>query len=278
MHSFKKTSKGEIFMNINRTASHVPAQTAYKKSANAISQSSFSDVLKKTSAKDTFSSSAVSSNAAKVGSLSVAATQAKLDIISAELEKTDYSGMSKAEIYADIEKRFENTFDDYYASRVVFPCEDYIMVNNQFHEEIHNYVGYYAPPAAIVKEAKGYSGMTYEEIEASIKEKYAGKTGFVDQLNLLGELFTSGVLSNKYGWDTATDFVSKLDISIDMRSFNESILGTISKDEWLRRVEEAGVSSPFTLLLNAPYLSLAEKELFKTIVDDILFGIADKAE
>lgn len=265
-------------MNISRTTSRVSVQTAYTKSSNAIKQDSFSDVLKKTSAKDTFSSSAVSNTSAKVGSLSVATTQAKLDIISAELEKTDYSEMSKAEIYADIEKRFENAFDDYYASRVVFPCEDYIMVNNQFHEEIHNYVGYYAPPAAIVMEAKGYSGMTYEEIEASIKEKYAGKTGFVDQLNLFGELFTSGVLSNKYGWEMATRLDSYLDISIDMRSFNESILGTISKDEWLRRVEEAGVSSPFTLLLNNHYIPKPYLDLYRSIVDDILFGIADKEE
>ena len=64
---------------------------------------------RKSSSKDTFSSSAVSNTSFKVGSLGVAYTQEKLDNISAAIENTDYSGMTKAEIYADIEKRYTYT-------------------------------------------------------------------------------------------------------------------------------------------------------------------------
>lgn len=114
--------------------------------------------------------------------------------------------------------------------------------------------------------------MSYDEVEAAIKEKYIGKTSFMDQLNLFGELFSSGVLSNKFGWENATDMVSKLNISLECGGN-----GTITKAEWLSRIEQTGVSSPFSLLLNNPYFA-NDKELFKSIVDDILFGVADKAE
>lgn len=169
-------------MNIGRTTNRVPVQNSYAKASNSIKQNSFGDVLKKASARDTFNASAVSNTSVAVGSLSVANTQAKLDIIAAELKNADYSDMSKAEIYADIEKKYENAFDDYYASRAVGCCEDFTMVNNQFVEDIRAYVGYC--PTKIVNEARGYAGMTFDDIEASIKEKYAGKTGFIDQLNL----------------------------------------------------------------------------------------------
>ena len=261
-------------MNISMTSNRVPVQTTYTKSSNAIKQDSFGDVLKQSSAKDTFSVSSASNASVSVGSLGVAATQAKLDSISAEIKDTDYSRMSKAEIYADIEKRYTDAFDDYYAARVAFSgCQEYQMINNQFVTEVHNHIGIWYPDTVI--EARGYSNMSYEEIETAIKEKYAGKTGFVDQLNLFSELYTSGVLSNKYGEEAAYDLAHNLEINIFLFSYEN---GLPPKDAWLRKVNEAGISSPFTLLLNAQYLSLADKELFKTMVDDILFGVADKSE
>lgn len=258
-------------MNIGRTSSRVPVQTAYKKSSNAIKQDSFGDVLKKSSAKDTFSASAVSNASVRGGSLGIADTQAKLDSISAEIEKTDYSGMSKTEIYADIESKYANTFDDFYATFAVWTCEEYNMIHNQFCDDVDNNAGSYWKNSDTL-EARGYSGMSYDEAEIAIKEKYIGKTSFMDQLNLFGELFSSGVLSNKFGWDKATDMVSKLNLSLDFGGN-----GTISKSDWLSRVEQTGASSPFSLLLNNPYFA-NDRELFKTIVDDILFGVADKEE
>ena len=145
------------------------------------------------------------------------------------------------------------------------------MVNNQFHDDIQKNVGCGIIPINLVKEARGYANMDYDEIEAAIKEKYAGKTSFTDQLNLFGELFTSGVLSNKYGWDAATDMQSHLSLSLECDGN-----GLIDKNEWLSRIEETGASSPFSLLVNSPFFSEVQKELYKLIVDDILFSIADK--
>lgn len=258
-------------MNISRTSSRVPVQSVRTRTANTVSQNSFSDVLKQSSAKDTFSVSSVNA-AVKGGSLGVADTQAKLDKISAAIKDTDYSGMSKTEIFADIESKYANTFDDFYATFAVWTCEEYNMIHCQFCDDVDNNVGTNWKNSDTL-EARGYSGMSYDEVEIAIKEKYSGKTSFKDQLNLFGELFSSGVLSNKFGWDNATDMVSKLNLSLECGGN-----GTISKSEWLSRIEQTGASSPFSLLLNNPYLSLADKELFKLMADDILFGVADKAE
>lgn len=257
-------------MMINGVNNRSRVTTARPRTSNSIKQDSFGDVLK-SSAKDTFNASSVSNTAVNVGSLGVADTQAKLNKISAAIENADYSGMTKAEIYADIEKRYEDAFDDYYAARAIWTCQDYSLINCQFITDVRNKIGRLTDD--IIHEARGYSGTSYEDIEAEIKEKYAGKTGFVDQLNLYGELFTSGVLTNKYGREVDNTMNLNLNRSLDLRGFNECKLGQqLSKDEWLRRVDETGASSPFSLLLNSPYLSLAEKELFKLMVDDILFG------
>lgn len=261
-------------MNISRTSNRIPVQAVRAKSASAVSRNSFGNVLKKSSAKDTFSASSVSNTADTGVSLGVADTQAKLDKISAAIKETDYSGMSKTDIFADIEGKYANAFDDFYATFAVWTCEEYNMIHCQFCDDVDNNVGSYWKNSDTL-EARGYTGMSYDEVEAAIKEKYIGKTSFMDQLNLFGELFSSGVLSNKFGWDMATDMVSNLNLSLDMRGFYEN--EPLTKSEWLRRVEETGVSSPFTLLINNPYLSMY-KEMYQSMVDDILFGVADKSE
>lgn len=257
-------------MMINGVNNRSRVTTARPRTSNSIKQDSFGDVLK-SSAKDTFNASSVSNTAVNVGSLGVATTQAKLDKISAAIENTDYSGMTKAEIYADIEKRYDESFDNFYMTTTIRACEEDIIIHDQFLNDIHNNIGYNITPLNLVKEARGYSDMSYDEIETAIKEKYANKTGFIDQLNLFGELYSSGVLFNKFGWDTATNMAFQLNLSIECNGEK-----MISKNEWLSRIEQTGVSSPFSLLLNTPYLSSGEKELFKSIVDDILFGISEK--
>lgn len=258
-------------MIINRNSSNtqfVP-NTAAKKAKDG----GFGEALNKASyAKDTFDSSSVSGTAFTQSAVSsVSTTQAKLDKISAAIENTDYSGMTKAEIYADIEKRYDESFDNFYMTTTIRACEEDIIIHDQFLNDIHNNIGYNITPLNLVKEARGYSDMSYDEIETAIKEKYANKTGFIDQLNLFGELYSSGVLFNKFGWDTATNMAFQLNLSIECNGEK-----MISKNEWLSRIEQTGVSSPFSLLLNTPYLSSGEKELFKSIVDDILFGISEK--
>ena len=268
-------------MNISRAATNrAPFITTRAKSScaqmtDSVKQSSFGEVLKEAApAKDTFSStSAVKRTPTKEVVSSVPDTQAKLDKISEAIKNTDYSEMSKAEIYADIEKKYTDTFDDFYAAVTLGACEDNIMINNQFNNDILNNVGCNEFPRGFINKARGYTDMSYDEIEAAIKEKYAGKTGFMDQLNLLGELFTSGVLDNKFGNHAAFDMIAHTSLSLECGGN-----GLIDKNEWLLRIEETGASSPFSLLINSPYFSSVQKELYKSITDDVLFGITDNTQ
>lgn len=268
-------------MNITGTTNRTPVITTRSKSSNAqaaenLKQSNFEDALQKSLAakysKDAFiGTSDVKRTSTKIAASSISDTQAKLDSISRAIKNTDYSEMSKAEIYADIEKKYADTFDDFYLTLAVLPSEDHIIMYQQFQQDVNDHI---ERPRShnIVLEARGYSGMSYDEIEASIKEKYAGKTGFIDQLNLLGELFSSGVLPNKLGWTESIFFVGDLENSIRC-----GYDGRISKSDWLFVIEETGASSPFSLLLNSPYYADL-KEMYQSIVDDILFGIADRAK
>ena len=103
-------------MTINRTTTNrTPFRTTRSKSSCAqmtesIKQSSFGEVLKETApAKDTFKSTSAAERTPATTSIasSVPDTQAKLDKISEAIKNTDYSEMSKAEIYADIEKNIQ---------------------------------------------------------------------------------------------------------------------------------------------------------------------------
>ncbi len=258
-------------MNIGRTTNRIPVQTLRPKTSNAVSKNSFGDALKKYAAKDTFSASSVSNTSVSVGSLSVADTQAKLDKIFDEIKNTDYSGMSKTEIRADIEGKYANAFEDFYATFAIQICTDYIMIHDHFFSSLYDITGRNWTFDDI-NEARGYSGMNYDEIESAIREKYSDKTSFIDQLNFFGELFSSGILDNKFGWDMTTNLVSNLNLSLECGGDI-----AIDKNEWLSRIEQTGASSPFSLLLNNPYL-LKYKEMFQSMVNDILFGVTDNAE
>lgn len=230
----------------------------------------FSDVLKSASTKDTFTAADVWEETLEKSAVSeYSATQAKLDDISAAIKNTDYSGMTKAEIYADIENRYVDVFEDFHMTMAFAACEDHIMIHDQFLNDIHSNNAGKASPA-LINEARGYAGMSFDEIENAIKEKYTGKTGFVDQLNLFGELFSTGVLSNKYGVRDSIFMAMQLSTSVECGGEL-----SMSRNEWLSRIEEAGASSPFSLLLNNPYFA-HYKDKFQPMVDDILFGIIDK--
>lgn len=269
-------------MNITGTTNRTPVITTRSKSSSAqaaenLKQINFEDALQKSLAakysKDAFTgTSDVKRTPTKTVTSSIPDTQAKLDSISEAIKNTDYSGMSKVEIYADLEKKYADTFDFFYSTLVVCPSEDHEMIHHQFINDRIALDCYTSISHSDKMEARGYSNMDYDEIEAAIKEKYAGKTGFVDQLNLYGELFSSGVIRNKFGWEAAANMTSHLNISVQC-----GYDGRISKNEWLSVIEETGISSPFTLLINNPYFA-KDSELYKLMADDILFGIADRAK
>ena len=259
-------------MMINGLNGYNRVATARTKQTNARSLSSFCEMLNKSANKDTFNVDSVSkptTSTNKIDFSSIEDTGTKLNNISAAIKDTDYSGMTKAEIYADIEKKYEDAFDDFQISIATAICTDHIMVNEHFYNELSNQE--IDIDMKLYKEAKGYTDMSYDEIEAEIKEKYAGKTGFSDQLNLFGELYKSGVLDNKYGSHEAFVIMSNFRLSLECRGeYN------IPKSEWLSRIKQTGASSPFSLFVNYPYFSESTRDFYKSVVDDILFGTADK--
>jgi hypothetical protein len=116
-------------------------------------------------------------------------------------EETDYSVMEKAEAYVTIEKRFEEAFPDefhiaYNFGLVAYGLPEYGEIASEFNKQKLKYQGDFATFEQKNK-YRGYEGMTYEEIEDAIYEKYEGKNTVKDQLNLLGELVEAGVTIHK---------------------------------------------------------------------------------
>ena len=220
------------------------------------------DTFSKTSSTAAISPSPISAEQLS----SVNETQRKLDKIDKDIKNTDYSGMTKAEIYADIEGRYADAFDDFYATRGGAYCKDHIMIQDQFREQIKEYAGKISEKD--VNEARGYAGMTDEEMEAAIKEKYKGKTGLIDQLNLFGELFSTGILSRKYGDSESVNMSIALQHSVERKGDSN-----VPKNEWLASLDERGAGSAFDLLINNPYYSQVERGWFRSVIDDILYGI-----
>lgn len=198
----------------------------------------------------------------------IAETQLKLDKVAAAGRAVDYSGMTKAEIFAEIENRYKDAFDDFYTARAVCLTKEQEKILSQYNSEVEEKIGI-SNSIEFYNEARGYGGMSYDEIEVAVKEKYAGKTGFKDQLNLLGELFATGVLTDKYGLHTATQMCTDMRISMGCSPLKTEaeLYGGIDPN-----------ASAFDMLMNNEYVPDAHKEVYERIIEDILFGIPPFAE
>ena len=88
--------------------------------------------------------------------------------------------------------------------------------------------------------ALGYEGMSFEEREAAIKEKYAGKNTTLDFLKMQSELERSGVLEHKMG-DEARTYCAIIGIQFD-DAFNPNSIDNVgperytlmTADQWYR--------------------------------------------
>lgn len=261
-------------MNINGVFNPPPVRAYRPNVSDSVLKSKFSDVLQNAQNADSFAqTSSVSYAADSVQSPSINETQRKLDEIAKAIENTDYSGMSKAEIYADIESKYSSAFDDYYACIACVVTKEQGMVNNQFISHLDEF-GLRFMKGDVIREIRGYAGMSFEEIEDAIKEKYAGKTGIMDQVNLIAELAANGVLDHKYGNQNT------LSLLCDMRnSLNQGSGDTMySKDEMLSHFNDTGASSLLGLLMNNQYISSTLKDIYQSMLDDILDGITELAE
>ncbi len=203
------------------------------------------------------------------GSVTVSnATQAKLKQLAEIDRQADYTGMSPEEIYAEIWNRYDEAFGgDMIAIKgyIAGPAE-WCVVNNQFCDEVTRHIFNPAINAAwkegleldgrpytewtyeektaldrlcmekadkIVHDAMmktlGYDGMSFDERETAIREKYAGKNTTLDFLNLQSELSMSGVLIHKMGMDRADTYLAMMRIQFD-EAFNPNSIYNVGHD------------------------------------------------
>lgn len=241
------------------------------------------------------------------------ATFAKLKQLAELNERADYTGMSPDEIYAEIWNRYDEAFDGNMVAitaRITGPVE-WDRINNQFVGEIYQHIirpeekaaritagvaqvctyeekralekSCYEEACCVSRDARwkalGYEGMSFEEREAAIKEKYAGKNTTLDFLKMQSELERSGVLEHKMG-DQARIYCDLIQTQFEY-AFNpdytkkDSSIGVnlhISTDQWNRVADQ-----PF----DAAKLAVGMKEQLGRIrsangyTDDIVKMIED---
>ena len=212
------------------------------------------------------------------------ASHAKLKQLAEIDAQADYTGMSPDEIYAEIWNRYDKAFDgNMIAIRgcVAGPAE-WGEIGYQFYTEVTRHI---FNPAIIAarKEALeldgrpytewtdaemdaldsssnlkacktvnnalmkvlGYDGMSFEEREAAIREKYAGKDTTLDFLNMQSELSMSGVLNHKMGVDRAGTYLAMMEIQFD-KAFNPNSIYNVghekysmmTADQWYRVADQ----------------------------------------
>nr|WP_325189389.1 hypothetical protein [uncultured Oscillibacter sp.] len=212
------------------------------------------------------------------------ACHAKLKQLAEIDAQADYTGMSPDEIYAEIWNRYDEAFDgNMIAIRgcVAGPAE-WGEVGHQFYTEVTRHIFNPAINAAwkegveldgrpytewtyeektdldrlcmekadkIVHDAMmktlGYDGMSFDERETAIREKYAGKNTTLDFLNLQSELSMSGVLIHKMGMDRADTYLAMMRIQFD-EAFNPNSIYNVghekcsmmTADQWYRVADQ----------------------------------------
>ena len=208
------------------------------------------------------------------------ATQAKLKQLAELNAQADYTGMSPDEIYAEIWNRYDEAFNGNMIAIKAYiagPAE-WTVINQQFYTEITHHIFNPAIIAArkegleldgrpytewtdaemdaldsssnlkacktvnnALMKVLGYDGMSFDEREAAIREKYAGKNTTLDFLNMQSELDLSGVLRHKMGEHPSGTYLAILDNQFE-RAFNPNYYMTVgdekssfmTADQWYR--------------------------------------------
>lgn len=208
------------------------------------------------------------------------ATQAKLKQLAELNAQADYTGMSPDEIYAEIWNRYDEAFDGNMIAIKAYiagPAE-WTVINQQFYTEITHHIFNPAIIAArkegleldgrpytewtdaemdaldsssnlkacktvnnALMKVLGYDGMSFDEREAAIREKYAGKNTTLDFLNMQSELKISGVLRHKMGENQSDTYLAILNTQFE-RAFNPNYYMTVgdekssfmTADQWYR--------------------------------------------
>lgn len=208
------------------------------------------------------------------------ATHAKLKQLAELNAQADYTGMSPDEIYSEIWNRYDEAFDGNMIAIKAYiagPAE-WTVINQQFYTEITHHIFNPAIIAArkegleldgrpytewtdaemdaldsssnlkacktvnnALMKVLGYDGMSFDEREAAIREKYAGKNTTLDFLNMQSELKISGVLRHKMGENQSDTYLAILNTQFE-RAFNPNYYMTVgdekssfmTADQWYR--------------------------------------------
>jgi len=162
-------------------------------------------------------------------------TEVKLEKLRQIDEMTDYTGMSYEEIYTDLWNRYNDAFDGNMAAitGLASPSTlEWIGISNQFADVTSKHVFdplkkefraqgvnredmvYNEEVTQRISDIKaaplGYSGMSYDEKEAAILEKYKGKDSLLDFLNMQGELFNTSVYHGKLGFHESNSYFRQI--------------------------------------------------------------------
>lgn len=176
---------------------------------------------------------------------------AKLKSIAAN---TDFGGMSYPEIYTSLWRSYDNAFggnlpsimcslangQERMAIHDQFMSEYYQYFEKPLNNQIYRETGYVSGTpeykevvrlylgddysGSITSVALGYGGMSFEEMETAIYEKYAGKNTLQDFLNMQGELWNTGVLVHKMGFDAATSYLGIVDRQLTQHFFPDDFM------------------------------------------------------
>jgi len=207
----------------------------YSKPASVSKSGSFQQMIK-TAAQDSYvpNAKAQTSVTEEVDPLIMSSyvsegTRAKLIELARINKQADYTGMSYDEIYAEIWNRYNEAFEGNMIAinGLVAGPPEWSVISSKFEDELEEHIvepemalrkamsgktsytpyensklssevyGDCVSPARL--KVLGYEGMSINEIEAAIKEKYAGKNTTQDFLNMQSELHKTGVLFNKMG-------------------------------------------------------------------------------
>ena len=245
----------------------------------AKSNGTFAEQLNAAKITDTFTMSKTAKNETVTSNDSSIITgfEKKLAEVLETGKNVDYTGMTPIEVYGEIENRYIKAFgDDFHAAKTFGCCEEYMKMNNQFIEEIDQISKSIHRDLTIDEKnvARGYGGMSYDEIESAIRKKYEGKTEVSDQLNLTGELFQAGILHNKYGQEKACDLRHDIEIGFidSYHTFDNKNGGYYSKDEFLSKIKSGGGKTIFDGLMSSDAIPDNFKEMYEEMINNLLFN------
>lgn len=250
--------KREFFMNIGMTALRnggTVLRTRKYTGKDEAEASGFAAELERTAAwRDTASVSASKPVSAPEPAdpnaiLPTDSVQVKLEKLRNIADAADYTGMSYEEIYCAIWDRYQTAFNGILPAARLIGGEEWGAINNQFGKEVDRAVFY---PLFREVEAEtglrrgtqefsdywrencdygikfysaalGYGGMTAEEKERAIAEKYAGKNTIFDFASMIGEMDATGVFAEKMERSVVSSMVHMISQELVYKFFPESL-------------------------------------------------------